>query len=85
MPTEEAGARAGAVNASAAVAAAAAAAGANTLAPSAIVEAEALLECLADLLPILEEALGMTSKVGIFVFRTGGGGFPRKEGESSSP
>lgn len=42
---------------------AAAAAGANALAPEAKAEAEALLECLSELLPILGEALEMTTKV----------------------
>lgn len=50
-------------NTAGAAAAAAAAAGANALAPSAAVEAESLLTCLAELLPTLEEALGMTDEV----------------------
>lgn len=44
-------------------AAAAAAAGANALTPSAAAEAESLLKCLTELLPTLEEALGMADKV----------------------
>lgn len=48
-----------------AAAAAAAAAGANTLAPSAFAEAESLLECLAELMPTLEEAFGLADEVGI--------------------
>ncbi len=48
---------------STAAAAAAIAAGANALAPTAAAEAEALLECLSELLPTLEEALGMTDEV----------------------
>eukprot|EP00752_Nemacystus_decipiens_P002959 g2749.t2 len=46
-----------------AAAAAAAAAGANGLAPSAAAEAESLLRCLTELLPMLEEALDMTDKL----------------------
>lgn len=44
-------------------AAAAVAAGLNALAPSAVAEAEAILECLSGLLPVLEDALRMTAKV----------------------
>ncbi|CAN0471200.1 unnamed protein product, partial [Ectocarpus sp. 8 AP-2014] len=44
-------------------AAAAAAAGANTLAPSAFTEAESLLECLAELMPTLEEAFGLADEL----------------------
>ncbi|CAN0489271.1 unnamed protein product, partial [Ectocarpus sp. 8 AP-2014] len=46
-----------------AAAAAAAAAGANTLAPAAFAEAESLLECLAELMPTLEEAFGLADEV----------------------
>lgn len=50
-------------NPAAVAAAAAVAAGVNALAPSAAAEAEAILECLSGLLPMLEEALRMTAKV----------------------
>ncbi|CAN0417623.1 unnamed protein product, partial [Ectocarpus fasciculatus] len=46
-----------------AAAAAAAAAGANALAPSAFAEAESLLECLAELMPTLEEAFGLADEL----------------------
>lgn len=49
------------------VAAVAGSAGANALAPSAAAEAEALLECLGELLPTLEEAFGMTRHVRVLV------------------
>lgn len=50
-------------------AAVAVAAGLNALAPSAAAEAEAILECLSGLLPLLEEALRMTAKVILGVYR----------------
>ena len=49
--------------AAAAAAAVAAAAGPNALAPSAVDEAETVLECLSSLLPALEEASRMAAKV----------------------
>lgn len=49
--------------AAAAAAVAAAAAGVNAIAPSATAEAESLLECLTELLPVLEEAQAMTDRV----------------------
>ena len=50
-------------NPAAAAAAVAAAAGPNALAPSAVDEAETVLECLSSLLPALEEASKMAAKV----------------------
>ncbi|CAN0475532.1 unnamed protein product [Ascophyllum nodosum] len=49
--------------AAAAAAAVAAAAGPNALAPSAVDEAETVLECLSSLLPALEEASRMAAKL----------------------
>eukprot|EP00903_Cladosiphon_okamuranus_P007648 g7416.t2 len=50
-------------NGNTAAGAAAAAAGANSLAPSAAMEAESLLKCLSELLPMLEKALSITDKL----------------------